>query len=105
MASKLMFTFTNGLKMPAIGLGTWRVRFLFSLSWTNLTDSIQLKAPDAEVEAALEKALEIGYRHIDAAPVYLNEKAIGKVLKKWLSSNSVKREELFITTKLPPIGM
>lgn len=78
-------------------------KFPYSSKLNNFNNK-KLKAPDAEVEAALEKALEIGYRHIDAAPVYLNEKAIGKVLKKWLSTNLVKREELFITTKLPPIG-
>lgn len=43
--------------------------------------------------------------HIDAAPVYLNEPVIGRVLKKWIDSGKVKREELFITTKLPVTGM
>lgn len=62
------------------------------------------KAPDDEVETALHLALEAGYRHIDTAPVYMNEKAIGRVLKEWLDSGRVKREELFITTKLPPPG-
>lgn len=63
-----------------------------------------MQAPDDEVEAALNLALEAGYRHIDCAPVYLNEKAIGRVLKSWLDSNRVTREELFIVTKLPPLG-
>ncbi|XP_005186080.1 aldo-keto reductase family 1 member A1 [Musca domestica] len=76
-------TFNNGMKMPALGYGTWQ-------------------APDDEVETALHFALEAGYRHIDTAPVYMNEKAIGRVLKEWLDSGRVKREELFITTKLPP---
>jgi len=71
--------------MPALGIGTWR-------------------APDHEMESALDEALKAGYRHIDAAPVYMNEKAIGRVLKKWLDSSKVKREDLFITTKLPPPG-
>lgn len=68
--------------MPQIGLGTWR-------------------APDEEVERAVNLALEIGYRHIDAALVYFNEKAIGKVLNEWLTLGKVKREDLFICTKLP----
>ncbi|XP_075148228.1 aldo-keto reductase family 1 member A1-like [Haematobia irritans] len=76
-------TFNNGLKMPALGIGTWQ-------------------APENEVEEALNLALEAGYRHIDAAPVYMNEKAIGRVLKQWLDSGRIKREDLFITTKLPP---
>lgn len=56
------------------------------------------------MEAALDEALKAGYRHIDAAPAYMNEKAIGRVLKKWLDSSNVNREDLFITTKLPPPG-
>ncbi|KDR09443.1 hypothetical protein L798_00664, partial [Zootermopsis nevadensis] len=63
-----------------------------------------LQASDAELEAALEAALEAGYRHIDTAYVYENEAAIGRVLAKWLNSGKVKREELFIVTKLPPAG-
>jgi len=47
--------------------------------------------------------LEAGYRHIDTAPVYGNEQAIGRVLKRWLDAGKVKREELYIVTKLPPI--
>jgi alcohol dehydrogenase (NADP+) len=85
MASKIDLIFANGDKMPAIGLGTWR-------------------APDEEVESALNAALEAGYRHIDCAPVYLNEKVIGKVLHEWIESGRVSRSELFITTKLPPFG-
>lgn len=85
MACKIDLTLNNGTKMPALGIGTWQ-------------------APDDEVEAALDKALEAGYRHIDCAPVYRNEKAVGRVLKKWLDSGKVTRDELFIVTKLPPMG-
>lgn len=56
------------------------------------------------MEAALDEALTAGYRHIDAAPVYMNEKAIGRVLKKWLDSSNINREDLFVTTKIPPPG-
>lgn len=49
--------------------------------------------------------MEVDYRHIDTAFVYENERAIGKVLKEWLSSSKLKREELFITTKLPMVGV
>ncbi|XP_058813743.1 1,5-anhydro-D-fructose reductase [Topomyia yanbarensis] len=85
MACKMDITFENGTKMPALGFGTWR-------------------ASDEEVERALNEALEAGYRHIDTAPVYLNEKTIGKVLKEWLDAGKVTRDELFIVTKLPPHG-
>lgn len=85
MASKVSLTFANGDKLPAIGLGTWR-------------------APDEEVEAALNAALEAGYRHIDCAPVYQNEKVIGKVFHEWIDSGRIQRSDLFVTTKLPPFG-
>lgn len=60
---------------------------------------------DGEFEKPVNQALEYGYRHIDTAHVYENEDKIGKVLKEWLSTGKVKRDELFITTKLPPVGM
>lgn len=50
-------------------------------------------------------ALKTGYRHIDTAYAYENEAAIGKVLKNWLASKKLTREELFITTKLPVPGI
>ncbi|XP_060648700.1 aldo-keto reductase family 1 member A1-like [Drosophila nasuta] len=77
-----LLTLNNGHKMPMIGIGTWQ-------------------ASDAEIEVAIEAALEAGYRHIDTASRYGNEKAIGRVLTRWLDSGKVKREELFIVTKLP----
>lgn len=52
------------------------------------------------MSTALEEALEAGYRHIDTATVYENEAAIGKVLKKWLDAGKVKREDLFVVTKV-----
>lgn len=85
MACQKFLTLPNGFKMPALGLGTWR-------------------APDAEVEAAIEAALEVGYRHFDCAPVYNNEKVIGRVFKQWLDSGKIKRSDLWVTTKLPPHG-
>ncbi|XP_057338358.1 dihydrodiol dehydrogenase 3 [Microplitis mediator] len=85
MASKVTITLPNGKKMPALGFGTWQ-------------------AKENVLSEALENALEAGYRHIDTAPVYENEHVIGKVLNKWIKSGKVKREELFIVTKLPPTG-
>jgi len=73
--------------MPMVGLGTW-----------NATD-------EDELVQAMEAALETGYRHFDTASFYTNESIIGKVLKKWLVLKKGTREELFITTKLPPTGM
>ncbi|XP_066249489.1 1,5-anhydro-D-fructose reductase-like [Euwallacea similis] len=75
----------SGLKMPIVGLGTWR-------------------AQPEEIEKAVNVALECGYRHIDTAFNYNTEESIGKVLNQWIDSGRVKREELFITTKLPNFG-
>uniref|UniRef100_A0A8D8U9F4 Alcohol dehydrogenase [NADP(+)] n=1 Tax=Cacopsylla melanoneura TaxID=428564 RepID=A0A8D8U9F4_9HEMI len=71
--------------MPVVGYGTWQ-------------------AKDEDLEKALEAALEAGYRHIDTATVYENEHVIGNVLDRWMKAGKVKREELFIVTKLPPSG-
>ncbi|GLH03654.1 Aldo-keto reductase (AKR) [Gryllus bimaculatus] len=78
-------TFANGLKMPAVGLGTWQ-------------------ATDTEMEEAVDAALQAGYRHIDTATFYCNESAIGRALKKWFDAGKLKREEVFIVTKLPNVG-
>ena len=71
-------TLNNGVKMPIIGFGVFQV-------------------PDAEeCEKAVYEALMAGYRLIDTAAVYLNEDAVGRAIKR----SGVRREELFITTKL-----
>ncbi|XP_018562726.1 alcohol dehydrogenase [NADP(+)]-like [Anoplophora glabripennis] len=87
MAAKIFKNLPGGLKMPAIGLGTGP-----------LTD-------EAEIERVLNTAFELGYRHFDTAYLYRNEALIGRVLKKWFSSGKVKREDIFITTKLPMSGV
>jgi len=72
-------------KIPVIGLGTWQTT-------------------DEETELAINAAIDAGYRHIDTAYVYSNENAIGNALKKVFASGKIKREDIFITTKLPPIA-
>ncbi|KAK9745510.1 Aldo/keto reductase family [Popillia japonica] len=87
MACNIFLTLAPGnAKMPALGYGTW-----------------QGKGDD--LESALNIALESGYRHIDTAARYLNEDVIGKVLKQWFESGKLKREDIFITTKLAPTDM
>lgn len=49
-------------------------------------------------------ALEAGYRHFDTAYSYQNEDVFGRVLKRWFDEGKVKREDLFIVTKVPPPG-
>ncbi|XP_015585193.1 1,5-anhydro-D-fructose reductase-like isoform X2 [Cephus cinctus] len=82
--AKRAIRLSSGYEMPILGLGTW-------------------EAKPEEIETAVRTALENGYRHIDTAFVYRNEEAIGMTLKKWFE-NGGKREELFVTTKLPSYG-
>jgi alcohol dehydrogenase (NADP+) len=73
--------FNNGDEMPAIGLGTW-------------------KSGKGEVGNAVKIALNSGYRHIDCAAVYNNEAEIGKAFSEVFSEGKIKREEVWITSKL-----
>lgn len=73
--------YNNGDRMPTCGLGTWK------------------SAPHEAYEAVLE-AIRIGYRHIDCAHIYKNEEEIGEAFAKAFGDGMVKREEMFITSKL-----
>ena len=77
-------TLANGGKIPAIGLGTF--------SSDNYTAD--------RIAQAVKKAILMGYRHIDCASVYHNEEEIGEVLKELFEKKIVKREELWITSKV-----
>lgn len=66
---------------------------------------MSLQSTDKSLEDALEVALESGYRHIDTAQAYNNEDIIGRVLKRWFDSGKLKREDIFITTKLSAMSM
>ncbi|KAI9492886.1 NADP-dependent oxidoreductase domain-containing protein [Zychaea mexicana] len=77
MSSGRAFKLNNNTIIPAVGLGTWQSK------------------PN-EVYDAVRTALKAGYRHIDTAYVYRNEKEVGQAIK----DSGIPREELFITTKL-----
>nr|CAD7258539.1 unnamed protein product [Timema shepardi] len=63
-----------------------------------------IRAGIDDMDTTIDTALEAGFRHIDTAYVYKTEEAIGKSLKRWFDSGKIKREELFIVTKLPSFG-
>ncbi|WP_129117059.1 aldo/keto reductase [Halegenticoccus tardaugens] len=69
----------QGVRLPKVGLGTWR-----------------LAGPTCE--HAVATALDLGYRHLDTAQLYGNERRVGRAL----SASPVAREEVFLTTKLAP---
>jgi diketogulonate reductase-like aldo/keto reductase len=78
----LFFCFTERAdQCPAFLLGTWQ------------------SAP-GEVAAAVQHALTIGYRHIDAAFCYQNEEEVGKGIAAAIAAGNLKREDIFVTTKL-----
>ncbi|MHA6483587.1 aldo/keto reductase [Paenibacillus sp. strain BS8-2] len=68
----------NGVSMPWLGLGVWKVK------------------DDGETERTVQAAIEAGYRHIDTASAYGNEVGVGVGVR----NSGVAREELFITTKV-----
>ena len=79
MVKDLDFTLYNGVKIPAIGFGTWQA------------------ASGEEAYNSALWAIKAGYRHIDTAYAYENEASIAKAIK----DSNVGRENIFITTKLP----
>ncbi|GMT09639.1 hypothetical protein PFISCL1PPCAC_936, partial [Pristionchus fissidentatus] len=77
----------TGAKLPLFGLGTWTA----------------MNAD--ELKVALRVALDAGYRLIDTAEIYTNEHVIGEILEEYFKEGKLKREEIFITTKLPFYSM
>ena len=83
MDSKMIYTkLNNGVKMPMLGFGTFRI--------TNADDCTN----------AVLTAIRAGYRLIDTAQVYGNEKAVGAGIRAAIDEGICKREDLFITTKV-----
>ena len=77
MILKENYTLENGVEIPKLGLGTWMIG-------------------DDAVAQAVKDAVKLGYRHIDTAQAYANERGVGEGIK----ACGLKREEIFVTTKL-----
>jgi len=73
----MQFVEANGAKIPSIGLGTWELR-------------------GRTCARIVEQALKLGYRHIDTAQVYENEREVGDGLR----ASGLKRDDVFVTTKV-----
>lgn len=71
------YTLNNGVKIPKLGFGTWFI-------------------DDGDAAQVVRDAVDVGYRHIDTAQAYGNERGVGEGIR----SASVSRDELFVTTKL-----
>lgn len=72
------YNLSNGVVIPGIGFGTWQI------------------PEGAEVRESVKQAIEYGYRHIDTAAIYGNEKGVGEGIVQ----SEVSRGELFVTTKV-----
>lgn len=73
----MQFVEVKGAKIPAIGLGTWELR-------------------GRTCARLVEQALRLGYRHVDTAQIYENEREVGEGLR----ASGVPRSEVFVTTKI-----
>uniref|UniRef100_A0A1B6JNN9 NADP-dependent oxidoreductase domain-containing protein n=1 Tax=Homalodisca liturata TaxID=320908 RepID=A0A1B6JNN9_9HEMI len=116
------------MQMPVIGLGTLQVMVDYPDGPTSPTKSSKVEAVVAKARASglpppkynltslsqekglprketILRGLEIGYRHLDSAYAYENEEAIGQAIREWMDIGGLKREDFFITTKLPNIAM
>ena len=77
MLTQETYTLSNGVQIPKLGLGTWFIE-------------------DDKAAQAVREAVGMGYRHIDTAQAYENERGVGEGVR----TCDVPREELFVTTKL-----
>lgn len=73
----------NGVESPVLGIGTFQIS-------------------PADTETSVYEALKMGYRMVDTANAYMNEEAVGKGLRRAINEGIVKREDVFISTKLWP---
>ena len=75
----MIFKLNNGVEIPCVGIGTFMLE-------------------PADCEVSVREALKMGYRLIDTANAYVNERSVGRGIKE----SGVNREEIFVSTKLWP---
>nr|DBA30372.1 TPA: hypothetical protein GDO54_006365 [Pyxicephalus adspersus] len=80
----LTLLMNDGNKIPIIGFGTYAPEYI----------------PVSLSEQATEVAIKVGFRHIDGAHLYQNEKEVGQAIQKKIADGTVKREDLFYTGKV-----
>nr|XP_039248100.1 aldo-keto reductase family 1 member B7-like [Styela clava] len=80
-----LVTLNTGAKLPILGFGTYAG-----------------EAEEGEIRRAVETAIDVGYRHFDCAYVYGNEAEVGDAFQNKIKDGTVRREDLFITTKVWP---
>lgn len=95
---------SDGHEMPNFGLGTMFVS-------SSMTIKVEIKSQDLIVQArddvgvqAMKDAIDLGYRHFDTAYLYGNEKQVGDGIKAKIAEGVVKREDVFVVTKVEIIG-
>jgi len=77
----LFLTAIEKIKIPLLGFGTYKAR-------------------GSDAKNSVYEAIKVGYRHIDTAAIYENEEEVGMAIKKAIKELGIKREEIFVTTKL-----
>ncbi|XP_075988397.1 aldo-keto reductase AKR2E4-like isoform X2 [Anticarsia gemmatalis] len=85
------FKLNNGREIPALGYGTW----------LGLDSKMEFSVEDLpKMMEALSYAIDVGYRHVDTAHLYRVEPEVGQVVNRKIKEGVVKREEVFVTTKV-----
>ncbi|XP_072937627.1 aldo-keto reductase AKR2E4-like [Epargyreus clarus] len=85
------FKLNNGMEIPALGYGTW----------LGMNDKFEVKMEDlTKLVDAMSYAIDVGYRHVDTAHLYRVEPEVGLVVRRKITEGVVKREDVFITTKV-----
>lgn len=83
MSGTMTLRLSDSVRMPMVGFGTYLI-------------------PDGDADTCVANAIDVGYRHIDTAEGYRNERGVGVAIQDALKNRGLAREDLFVTTKLWP---